>query len=142
MQTARTKTCNEDTDATDNERDAALFDVTASVGAYGSRNVQYDIPDYIRGPRRTCTTTLEDAAAPAWWWSEAEQVVMDIISINGKVSSDDLHEHYADEPSATGAAFGGLFSRMANAGKLVEVGMTKSRRPEARKRRIIVWAAP
>ncbi len=76
-----------------------------------------------------------------WWWAEAERIVLALVAAGHTVTSDDLHERFPDEPSATGAAFGGLFSRLAAAGRVVEVGWAKSRRPEARRRRIVVWGA-
>ena len=121
----------------------ALFEAVVTVNAYG-RAVTYEIPeqDHRRGPGSRRTTGPTDAAAPAWWWAEAERVVMDVVTAGGTICSDDLHEAFPEEPSASGAAFGGLFTRLANEGRIVEVGMVKSRRPEARRRRIIVWGRP
>jgi hypothetical protein len=103
----------------------------------------FESSEYIRGPGPAAATTgPEDAHAPAWWWAEAERVVLALVESGHRISSDDLHERFPDEPSASGAAFGGLFARLARAGRIVEVGMVKSRRPEARRRRIILWAAP
>ena len=65
-----------------------------------------------------------------------------LVAAGHTVSSDDLHQRYPLEPSATGAAFGGLFSRLSRDGKILEVGMIKSTRPEARRRRIIQWGRP
>lgn len=128
---------------TDNSSQDGLFDAVVSVNAYG-RDVSYEIPehDYRRGAGSRRTTGPEDAVAPAWWWAEAERVVMDVVTAGGTICSDDLHEAFPEEPSASGAAFGGLFTRLANEGRIVEVGMVKSRRPEARRRRIIVWGRP
>ena len=124
---------------------AALFGATVSVGAYGNRTTTFALPDdsYVRGPGpRPPTTGPRDAEAPQWWWSEAERIVLALVAAGHLVSSDDLHQRYPDEPSATGAAFGGLFSRLSQAGKIREVGMIKSTRPEARRRRIIAWGRP
>ena len=93
------------------------------------------------GPRPTSTGSL-DAQAPAWWWAEAERVVLALVASGHRITTDDLHARFPDEPSASGAAFGGLFARLARAGKIVEVGMVRSRRPEARRRRVILWGAP
>ncbi len=127
--------------------DSALFGATVSVGAYGNRTTTYALPDdassHVRGPGpRPPTTGPRDAVAPAWWWSQAEAIVLALIAAGRTVTSDDLHERFPDEPSATGAAFGGLFSRLASAGRIIEVGWARSRRPEARRRRIIVWGRP
>jgi len=117
-----------------------------SVGAYGNRTTSYTLPEgassYVRGPGpRPPTTGPRDAEAPQWWWAEAERIVLALVASGHTVSSDDLHERYPHEPSATGAAFGGLFSRLSRTGKIREVGMTMSTRPEARRRRIILWGA-
>lgn len=126
--------------------DGGLFGATVTRGAYGqtiSYTLPGDVSPHVRGPGpRTPTTGPSDAEAPAWWWSEAERSVLALVAAGHTVSSDDLHERYPDEPSATGAAFGGLFSRLSRDGKIREVGMTKSRRPEARRRRIIQWGRP
>jgi len=127
----------------DGPDDGALFGAAVSVGAYG-RTTSYTLPDanHVRGPGpRPPTTGPRDAEAPAWWWSEAERIVLALVATGHTVSSDDLHQRYPLEPSATGAAFGGLFSRLSRDGKIREVGMTKSTRPEARRRRIILWGA-
>jgi len=133
--------------ATGTPDDDVLFGAAVSVGAYGNRTTSYTLPDgapsYVRGPGpRPPTTGPRDAEAPQWWWSEAERIVLALIAAGHTVSSDDLHLRYPDEPSATGAAFGGLFSRLSQAGKIREVGMIKSTRPEARRRRIIAWGRP
>jgi hypothetical protein len=95
---------------------------------------------YVRGPGPGGPATgPEDAQAPPWWWEQAEATVLALVDSGHCVSSDDLHERFPDEPSASGAAFGGLFARLARQGRIVEVGMVKSRRPEARRRRIILW---
>lgn len=65
-----------------------------------------------------------------------------LVAAGHPVTSDDLHERFSAEPSATGAAFGGLFAKLAHAGKLVEVGYERSRRPAARGRKLTVWGAP
>lgn len=100
--------------------------------------------DGVRGPgpgRRT-TSGPQDAQAPAWWWREARTVVLNVVNAGGTICSDDLHDAFPTEPSATGSAIGGLFARLAHEGLIVEVGMVKSRRPEARRRRIITWGRP
>lgn len=119
----------------------ALFDAVIECHAYGRRTTL--VPsEYVRGPSpRLATTGPDDAQAPLWWWAEAERVVMALVGSGHQVSSDDLHERFPCEPSASGAAFGGLFAKLARAGKLREVGMVRSRRPEARRRRIILWGA-
>lgn len=129
----------------DEPDEGALFGATVSRGAYGSRTVEYTLPNdsYVRGPgTRPPTTGPSDAAAPQWWWAEAERIVLALVATGHTVTSDDLHERYPHDPSATGAAFGGLFSRLSRAGKIREVGMTRSCRPEARRRRIIQWGRP
>ena len=129
----------------DGPDDGALFGATVSVGAYGNRTTSYVLPDTsrVRGPGpRTPTTGPMDAEAPQWWWAEAERTVLALVAAGHTVSSDDLHQRYPLEPAATGAAFGGLFNRLSRDGKLREVAMTKSTRPEARRRRIILWGRP
>ncbi len=128
----------------DGPDDGALFGAAVSVGAYG-RTTSYTLPDanHVRGPGpRPPTTGPRDAEAPTWWWAEAERIVLALVASGHLVSSDDLHQRYPHVPSATGAAFGGLFSRLARDGKIREVGMIKSTRPEARRRRIILWGRP
>jgi len=128
----------------DGPDDGALFGAAVSVGAYGNRTTSYTLPDanHVRGPGpRPPTTGPMDAEAPQWWWDEAERLVLALVAAGHTVSSDDLHQRYPHVPSATGAAFGGLFSRLSRDGKIREVGMTKSTRPEARRRRIILWGA-
>lgn len=122
--------------------DPALFDAVTERHAYG-RTTRLEPSEYVRGPGpRPAATGPGDAGAPAWWWDEAERVVLALVDSGHSVTSDDLHERFPDEPSASGAAFGGLFARLARSGRIVEVGMVKSRRPEARRRRIILWGAP
>jgi len=133
--------------ATGTPDDDVLFGAAVSVGAYGNRTTRYTLPNdaspHVRGPGpRPPTTGPSDAEAPTWWWAEAERIVLALVASGHTVSSDDLHQRYPLEPSATGAAFGGLFSRLSQAGKIREVGMTKSTRPEARRRRIILWGRP
>jgi hypothetical protein len=133
--------------STADDTPAALFGAAVSVGAYGNRTTSYTLPDvaspHVRGPGpRPPTTGPSDAEAPQWWWSEAERIVLALVTAGRTVSSDDLHLRYPHEPSATGAAFGGLFSRLSQAGKIREVGMIRSVRPEARRRRIIQWGRP
>lgn len=126
--------------------DGALFGAAVSIGAYGNRTTSYTLPDddspHVRGPGpRPPTTGPRDAGASAWWWSQAEAIVLALVATGHTVTSDDLHEQFPDEPSASGAAFGGLFSRLASAGRIVEVGWARSRRPAARGRRVVVWGA-
>jgi hypothetical protein len=119
-----------------------LFDAVVEQHAYG-RTTTFVMSEYATGPGpRPATTGVADAGAPPWWWDEAERTVMTLIDSGHQVTSDDLHERFPDEPSASGAAFGGLFARLARQGRIREVGMVKSRRPEARRRRIILWGAP
>ncbi len=127
----------------DEPDDGALFGAAVSVGAYG-RTTSYTLPDasHVRGPGpRPPTTGPRDAEGPAWWWSEAERIVLALVAAGRTVTSDDLHERFPDEPSATGAAFGGLFARLAHTGSIAEVGWRKSMRPAARGRRVVVWGA-
>lgn len=99
-----------------------------------------DPSEYLvgRGPR-PATTGPEDATAPPWWVEAAERAVLSRIAKGETASSDTLHEDVPDEPSASGAAYGALFARLARAGLIREVGMTRSTRPSARRRRIILW---
>ena len=123
-----------------------LFGATVTNGAYG-RSTSYDLGSYdeaspprSRGPGpRPPTTGPRDAGAPAWWWREGEAFVLAQVASGRTVSTDDLHEHFLGEPSATGAAFGGLFARLSSAGRIVEVGWARSQRPAARGRRVVVW---
>ena len=119
-----------------------LFDAAVERNAYGTETT-FTLPEQVRGPGpRPRTTGPRDAGAPAWWWADAERIVLALVDDCHGVTSDDLHQRFPDEPSASGAAFGGLFARLAHAGLLVEVGMVKSRRPEARRRRIVLWGRP
>jgi hypothetical protein len=123
--------------------DPALFDAIVERPVFGRPTTTLVPSDYVTGPGpRPATTGPEDAQAPAWWCAEAERVVLALVDSGHRISSDDLHEHFPSEPSASGAAIGALFARLARQGRLVEVGMVKSRRPEARRRRIVLWAAP
>ncbi len=126
----------------DGPDDNALFGASVSVGAYG-RTTSFTLPgEHVRGPGpRPPTTGSRDAVAAAWWWSEAEAIVLALVATGHTITSDDLHNRFPDEPSASGAAFGGLFARMAHAGSIVEVGWRKSERPAARGRRVVVWGA-
>ena len=120
----------------------ALFTATVTSTAYG-RVTAFDVPDDTRrgpGPRKP-TTGPKDAVAPAWWVEEASRIVLALVADGRRVSVDDLHERYPYEPSASGAAFGALFARLAKDGRLVEVGWERSRRPEARARRVVLWGA-
>ncbi|MCF6745701.1 hypothetical protein E9529_15750 [Blastococcus sp. KM273128] len=102
-----------------------------------------DAPDYVRGPgHRRRTTTGPPAAAPPWWVREAERIGLDLAASGRQVTVDDLHARLGDEPGASGAAFGQLFARLAREGKLREVGWTRSRRPDARGRRVVLWGGP
>ena len=135
-------TTREVTSACDEPNDGALFGAAVSVGAYGNRTTSYTLPDanHVRGPgARPPTTGPRDAEAPHWWWAQAEHAVLALVAGGGTCTADDLHQRFPDEPSATGAAFGGLFARLASAGQIVEVGWARSRRPAARGRRVIVW---
>lgn len=130
-------------DRADAHDDVGLFDVDIVNGAYG-RTTTFSVPSYdVRGPGpRPPTTGPKDAGAPMWWWSTAEKLVVEKVANGGTVTADDLHELLPDEPSATGAAFGGLLARMANDGRIREVGWQPSRRPAARRRRVVAWGAP
>jgi hypothetical protein len=119
----------------------ALFGASVERNAYGTE-VAFDIPPYVRGPGVRPTTGPADATAPAWWVAEAEQAVLDLTAGGHSVTSDDLRERYRDEPSATGAAIGALFKRMANNGLLQLVGHCPSTRPEARGRVVGIWRRP
>lgn len=120
----------------------ALFEAVVERNAYGTETT-FSIPPYVsRGPGRRTTTGPQDAQAAVWWWREAMTVVLDVVNAGGTICSDDLHDAFPEEPSASGAAFGGLFSRLAHEGRIVEVGMVKSRRPAAHRRRIITWGRP
>jgi hypothetical protein len=101
-----------------------------------------DDEDHRRGPGRPARTTgADDARAPRYWTVEAERIVLALVESGHRVTSDDLRERFADEPSATGAAIGSLFKRMAARGQLVLVGHRPSTRPEARGRVVGLWAA-
>ncbi|MGY1691984.1 hypothetical protein [Geodermatophilus sp. SYSU D01105] len=121
---------------------SVLFDAVVDSHTDG-RTTTLISSEYVTGPGpRPATVGPEGAGAPDWWWREAEAAVRDLLDRKGTVTSDDLHERFPDEPSASGAAIGGLFARLARAGALREVGMVKSQRPEARRRRIILWGRP
>ncbi len=140
----REPTTRDEREPCDEPDDGALFGAVVSVGAYGNRTTSYALPDanHVRGPGpRPPTTGPRDAEAPAWWWSQAERIVLALVAAGHTVTSDDLHDRFPDEPSATGAAFGGLFARMARTGSIAEVGWRKSERPAARRRRVVVWGA-
>ena len=128
----------------DEPDDGALFGATVARGAYGNRITSFTLPEanHVRGPGlRRPTTGPRDAIAPHWWWAEAERAVLALVANCGTCTADDVHQRFPDEPSATGAAFGGLFTRLASAGRIVEVGWARSQRPAARGRRVIVWGA-
>lgn len=127
-----------------------LFDAIAEHGAYGNRRVTVTMHEPgeppvpgPRGPGRRVTSGPTDAAAPAYWLQDAEAVILATVRAGRTVSADDLHELYADEPSATGNgnAYGRLFSSLAARGLLREAGWVRSTRPEARGRRVVLWAA-
>lgn len=125
----------------------SLFSAVSEMGAYGGRRVTVTMhrdPEPVRrGPGRPRTARgPADATAPAYWTAGAEATILALVAAGHKVSTDDLHERFPHEPSASGAAFGALFQRLAGRGQLVEVGMVKSARPEARRRRVILWGAP
>lgn len=92
------------------------------------------------GPRPP-TTGPRDARAPIFWQTEARRIVLALVNAGHLVSSDDLHDRFPDEPSATGAAFGALFKSMAKQGQLRLVEHRPSRRPEARGRVVGLWTA-
>ncbi len=120
----------------------SLFDAVVEAGAYG-RTTRLVPSEYITGPGpRPATTGPAGAAAPHWWWAEAERVVLALVASGHQVTSDDLHDRFPTEPSATGAAYGGLLRRLAAAGRIVDVGWVRSRRPEARGRRVVLWGQP
>lgn len=131
---------------------AGLFDVVRSPAPPGvPTRVAFALPDperqggdllHVRGtgPPRP-TTGPHDARAPLYWQSEARRIVLALVAAGHLVSSDDLHDRFADEPSATGAAFGGLFRAMAKQGLLRLVEHRPSRRPEARGRVVGMWTA-
>jgi hypothetical protein len=120
----------------------ALLDPVVDSHAYG-RTTALVPSEYVLGPgSRQVTTGPEDAEAPAWWRAEAERVVLALIDSGHSVTADDLHERYPHEPSTSGAAIGALFAGLARAGRVREIGMVRSRRSEARRRRIIQWGAP
>lgn len=129
--------------AQDGQNAPALFEVTSTVGAYGSRNYTFTEPvdvDVVRGPGpRPPTTGPRDAQAPAWWAAEAERLVLRLVREHGQVTSDDVRAVYSDEPSATGAAIGALFKRLGRQGRLTLVAHRPSIRPEARGRVVGVW---
>jgi hypothetical protein len=119
-----------------------LFEAVVEPHPYG-RTTTLVPSKYVRGPG-TCPviTGPEDAEAPTWLGVEAERVVLALVDSGHAVSADDLRDRYPHEPSASGAAIGALFARLARAGRIREVGMVRSRRPEARGRRIVLWGAP
>lgn len=130
-----------DTQSSGEHDTPALFDPVVESHAYG-RTTTFVASQYVRGPGpRLATTGPEDAQAPAWWWREAERIVLALVDSGHRVTVDDLHDRFPDEPSASGAAFGGLFARLARAGRIIEVGWVRSRLPEARGRRVILWGA-
>lgn len=118
----------------------ALFGVSGSVGAYGDRHVEYSYDQRGPGPRRP-TSGPQDARAPKYWTVEAERIVLALVQSGHTVTSDDLRERFAAEPSATGAAVGALFKRLARRGLLELVEHRPSTRPEARGRVVGVWRA-
>ncbi len=134
-----------DNEPTDAQDALALFGASVERNAYGSEttfSMPDDDEDYRRGPGRPARTTgADDARAPRYWTVEAERIVLALVESGHRVTSDDLRERFADEPSATGAAIGALFKRMAARGQLVLVGHRPSTRPEARGRVVGLWAA-
>lgn len=129
-------------ESTDAVNEPAMFDVVVERDAY-SRTTTLVPSEYVRGPGpHPRSTGPKDAQAPKWWDREAEAVVLALVRSGHAVTSDDLHDKYPHEPSASGAAIGALFAKLARAGRIREIGMVKSRRPEARRRRIILWGAP
>ncbi len=129
---------------TDAQDALALFGASVERNAYGSETTFFmpDDEDHRRGPGRPARPTgPDDARAPRYWTAEAERIVLALVESGHRVTSDDLRERFADEPSATGAAIGALFKRMAASGQLVLVGHRPSTRPEARGRVVGLWAA-
>ena len=123
--------------------DPALFDAVVERLAFGRPTTTLVPSEYVRGPGpRPTPRGPQDAQAPPWWLEGAERIVLALVDSGHRVTSDDLHDRFPDEPSASGAAFGGLFARLARQGRIIEVGMVRSRRPEARRRRIILSGAP
>jgi len=123
--------------------DPALFDAVVERPAFGRPTTTLVPSEYVRGPGpRPTPRGPQDVQAPPWWLEGAERIVLALVDSGHRVTSDDLHDRFPDEPSASGAAFGGLFARLARQGRIIEVGMVRSRRPEARRRRIILSGAP
>ncbi len=121
-----------------------LFGASVERNAYGSETTFFmpEDEDYRRGPGRPGPTTgPQDACAPRYWTVEAERIVLALVELGHQVTSDDLRERFAEEPSATGAAIGALFKSMAARGQLVLVGHRPSTRLEARGRVVGLWAA-
>ena len=123
--------------------DPALFVAVVERPAFGRPTTILVPSEYVRGPGpRPAPSGPRDADAPAWWVEQAERIVLALVESGHGVSSDDLHSRFADEPSASGAAYGALFARLAHEGRIIERGWVKSRRPEARGRRVVLWGAP
>jgi hypothetical protein len=119
----------------------ALFGASVERNAYGTETT-FTIPDHVRGrgPRPPATGP-HDARASRYWTVEAERIVLALVESGHRVTSDDLRERFADEPSATGAAIGALFKSMSSKGLLRLVGHRPSTRPEARGRVVGIWSA-
>jgi hypothetical protein len=138
------------------EPNDGLFDVVPGTTSYkpqptfvlpGEEQVGRPGEDQVgrhhrRGPGPRVTTGPQDAKAPDYWKREAEALVLILARHHGYVTSDDLHAHYPDNPSATGAAIGALFRRLSQQGRLVLDHHRPSTRPEARSRYLGVWRLP
>lgn len=105
--------------------------------------VRFEVPDdpvdYRRGPARA--EPAAEGAAPAFWFAEAADIVLELSRRPQGVTADDLHEFYADEPSATHAAVGTLIRRLKKRGLIELVTYRPSRRPERRGSATGVWRA-
>ena len=122
--------------------DPALFDAIVERPAFGRPTTTLVPSEYVRGPG-PCPIPRgpQDAEAPPSSVDHAERIVMALVESGHGVSSDNLHSRFADEPSASGAAYGALFARLAREGRIIERGWV-TRRPEARGRRVVLWGAP
>lgn len=121
----------------------ALFTPVISTHPDHGSRVSWAEPAPAWGPAAPQPTRgAQDARAPRYWLAEAERVVLALARSGHTVTSDDLRERYQDEPSATGAAVGALFKRLAGQGQLELVGYRPSTRPQARGRVVGIWQAP
>lgn len=71
------------------------------------------------------------------WQREARRIIGLFCDTGLPFSSDDVREVLADPPNLN--ALGALFRACANEGLIVEVGSTRSRRPDAHGRRVVRW---